>query len=1156
MKLKNTKKKFGRLILLILISASLFQIFNLSTIEKSTEAINQGKIHNSALVTNTRQWIKNGNFSSQQYWNSTKGTLGDPEDVDANISGGHANYEVLGDNGTFALIADPPQNSDWWETYNPDYPAYPDDKGIDDAEGCWVQHQFTESPLSSDQMASVHWERKITAPVNMSDYIITSASLTATFNATVDENIECPGDQADYYTTYDWARFYVLISNENNVTYEVASYQMNDLGVGNTPGNTHYKGNTTMITIPEESLIIFLTSVLSYDYLNFNITLGIKVWCEDNRQIETDDWDYLLINKINLTFTYEKEIDQQTSVSWNQEGDKPSDIITNPFEINKAILNFKYTINDTWSISSPNSEIKILINNYPYSETVKLSTANTSLQDAKLGGFDVALLINKRKNINITIQVYLADTFRLNRIINISIDDVYLNVTYTETVPDISTNLQLFLNGEDKTSDPVIILPLAEDLNITVKFTNQSGDHIPGALVQLEGKVNDTLTEYPALQQHSSIINTIDLGIGVKILTVIAQKSLYETQNIQFFVEVTEREADLQLFLNSVPKNDGDTISIEADEVINVTVYFRDNITNDHLPNATVTLLEWAQLNETNNQYYNITINAYELDKGINAFTIFAQLVNYKAKSINFFVEVFEESTQYQLFLNEYDKTLDPLFNLTIFENLNITIKFTDNQSQHIINASLQLIGEGLSLSLTENATLQHYSININTTQLGIGVKIFNIIAQKSLYETQNIQFFVEVIEREAYLQLFLNGDPKNEGDTITFEIDDTINITVYFRDNITKDHLPNASIALLGWNNLNETNEQYNITINANDLEQGITALTIFAQLVHYQSYSIQFFIKVVERATNIQLFLNNEDKTLERVFNLTIGQSLNITVKYIDNQTGNHITTAALQLIGEGLSISLTRDDILGQHYIILDTTDLGIGVKLFSIVAQANNYQSKTIDPRITVNRISTLINLESGESQIEAEVGDNILLQIVLNDTVFGGLILNATVTYRWAYGIGELVDPDYNGIYEAILEKVPIGVYPITITAFAGDYYDFETKAITLVVTRPETEAAPDLSWLVYVLIGAIVGLSMVFTLYQTHFKYPPMVRKIRKLKKKVRKTKKTKPILVQKRDEIINSSYQNQMKILDVDLVQTEEVNKIEKISIKEEEDI
>ncbi|MFX1590986.1 MAG: hypothetical protein ACFFC1_22855, partial [Promethearchaeota archaeon] len=691
--MKRTKKTVGIFLILMFVSplmvqTSLLNLKNNPIIEKDL-----GKLKNSGEIINTKQWIKNFNFTTQQYWYPS--ILGDSSDVNAEISGGHANFEVVGDKRVFSLVADPPLATDWTATENPAFPFFPDTYTINN-KGCEVYHHWSEG---ADQSPSVHWDQNITMPVNMSDYIITSASLKAAVNGTVkadngdSEGVEAVGDAVEggtQYATYDYARFYVLISDlDKNKVYEVAYNQTVTLGK-DSAGDLDYMYDTFMFVVPEESLIFFLNSVLKTDYFNFTITLGIRIWCEDNWVSDDDFWESLIINYINLTFNYEKKIDQLTSVSWNQDTEKPNDITTNPIVVDEALLDFEYIINETWTSSSPNSEIRMYINTIQHTETVKLSTASTSFQKAKQGGFDVTPLIQENKMINLSIQVYLADEFALSRSFNISIDNVYLNITYTETVPDIPTKTQLFLDGKDKTNDPVLKIALGEKLNITLKYTNETGDYIPGALVQLEGKVNGIFDPDPSFEQYNYTVNTNDLGIGVSILTITAQKTLYETNQTQIFVEVTERETEMLLFLNGNPKNDGDTITVQVDQTVNITVYFRDNETHEHLPDASVVLLGWNQLNETNNQYYNITINTSELDRGINPFTIFAQLINYTTNSINFFIEVFETATKYQLFLNNIDSTLNPLINLTIFETLNITVKYLVNDTgDHIINATL-----------------------------------------------------------------------------------------------------------------------------------------------------------------------------------------------------------------------------------------------------------------------------------------------------------------------------------------------------------------------------------------------------------------------------------------------------------------------------------
>ena len=714
-------------------------------------------------------------------------------------------------------------------------------------------------------------------------------------------------------------------------------------------------------------------------------------------------------------------------------------------------------------------------------------------------------------------------------------------------IVQIETELSLFIDGEEITSDPSIIRYPNEILNITVSYDRTVPfGHIPGATVDINGSgISEFLPE--AFDNYSILINTDDLNQGANFLTIYARKDGYEPQTILLVIQIIQIETELSLFVDGEEITSDPSITRYQNEILNITVSYDRTVPFGHIPGAIVDI-NGSGISELlpeafNN--YSILINTNDLNQGVNFLTIYARKDNYEPQSISLVIEIIQIETELSLFIDGEDITSDPSITQYPNKNLNITVSYDRFiPFGHVPGAIVDINGSGISELLPE--AFNNYSILINTNDLNQGVNFLTIYARKNGYEPQTISLVIEIIQIETELILFIDGNPINDGETIQVETDDIINLTIYYRENETKQHISGAIVELVGRGLLNETINYYNTTINAADLDQGITVLSIFAQLVNYEPQSIQFFVKVVERATNIQIILNGVDKTLDPTFSLTIGQLLNITIKYTDNQTGDHITTGIVQLIGQGFTYNLTRDDILGQYNITLDTDDLGIGVKLYTIVAQANNYQIKTIDPRITVSRISAEIIPLLGESQIEAEVGDDVPLQIILNDTIFGADISGALVTYSWAYGPGELEGPDLDGVYEALLENVPVGIYPITINAFAGDNYDFESYVITLVVTRPETSPGPDLSWLVYVLVGAIAGLTIVFTLYQTHFKYPPMVRKIRKLKKNIKKVKKTKPILVSNRDEIIDAELQNQIQIIEYDLIQPEKVEKIE----------
>ncbi|MFX1554411.1 MAG: hypothetical protein ACFFBV_10840 [Promethearchaeota archaeon] len=392
----------------------------------------------SAVNSVTREWLQNSEFDTSEHWNLLKEETGDKDDIDGNISQGQANYKVLGEIRTYSNISGPPDDT-WTRVVNPNFPDLPDTAQIIDGYGCYVSHEWAER---ADQSPSVHWDKNVTMPVSMSDYIIKSVSLNTVVNATVQATgggsggIDVPGDTITVNATHDYVSFYVLLSDlSKEKVYKVAYNQTKNLGQDSNPTITNML-DTALTNVPQKRLIEYLTSVLRTDNLHFTITLGIRIWCEDNFNWDEDDWVDLWIKSCNLSFTYERKIDRFTAISWNQVGD---DISGDNIQITEANLRFKYKIDQLWPVSAPYSEIRVLINDNPLTGTeLKLSSATLTFQEAKEGGYDVTTLISKDINISLSIQIFILDElFSLDRNITVSIDDVFLEISYDVFYRDI-----------------------------------------------------------------------------------------------------------------------------------------------------------------------------------------------------------------------------------------------------------------------------------------------------------------------------------------------------------------------------------------------------------------------------------------------------------------------------------------------------------------------------------------------------------------------------------------------------------------------------------------------------------------------------------------------------------------------------------------------
>jgi hypothetical protein len=278
-----------------------------------------------------------------------------------------------------------------------------------------------------------------------------------------------------------------------------------------------------------------------------------------------------------------------------------------------------------------------------------------------------------------------------------------------------------------------------------------------------------------------------------------------------------------------------------------------------------------------------------------------------------------------------------------------------------------------------------------------------------------------------------------------------------------------------------------------------------------------------------SIELYLNEVNKTSESFIQVVKDQNINITVRYLDSM-GFHISRAQIQLEGEGFIEDLIENESFQQYTAIINSSEkLVLGNNFLTIKTQKINYISKELSPTIFVRKINAEFTTLTGSSTIDLRPGGNAVIRVRLNDTDYDRLIKDAVVFYSWSSGQGTLTDPDNDGIYEGIIRNVPEGTYKITITGSGIEDYNFIDYEITLNAISPPM---PDWTWLIIILSGAMVGLLITISLYQFHFKYPPMVRKIRKLRKHIRKEKKTRPILALERKNIIEKNIKDQSSIL------------------------
>ncbi|TFF87968.1 MAG: hypothetical protein EU549_03855, partial [Promethearchaeota archaeon] len=909
-RLKKLKSRKARKFIIL---ATIFMIFNIIVVSYNLGSnlpiqTNQdnSNINNQGVVLDQyeKEWIKNGEFNLPvDPWVNEE--FDETSDLQASASNGAANYDVLGDNGTYTF-AQSLISTGWKAVKNPNFPSYPDRYEINESGAC-VSHYWEEG---ADQSVAVNWEQNISLPINMSDYTITSANIKSVVNGSVhvpsyqDINFNSDGVEAGndlgtnttQYATGDYVRYYVLISDipKNNI-YEIAYNQTTNLGQDCPEVAT--MGDTLMIPVTEDSLKFYLSSVLSNDYQNFTISIGMRIWCEDNFAQDSDWFKLLCIKSVNLTFTYEKKMNQLSTLTWKQEGNQIPVQNTN---IVSANLTFKYKINNTWTSESPNSELRIKIGNNLFGETLKLSSAPLSFQDAKTGGFDVTSLITKGVNITLSIQLYIADQFELDRNIRISIDNVSLMITYTVSTTEDVSALDLILNNYNRTIEKSVTVTYGKNVNITAIYKNSTNGFISNASLSLSGTnfASQDLTENKTLEHYYIILNSTIFGVGETYLTLEASKRYFETREVTILINVINRDTELELFLNGEDKTLDKSQIVDYGTTLNVTVFYKDieYATSKHIENATVQLTGVGPVKDLtesiqHNNYY-ILIETNKLGVGNSYLTVEAQKQNYTIQSIRFKIEVQERDSYLDLvYLNYVQQTyVEQFWN----ETVNIRTSYNDTGTDNFISgASLSLIGVDFALNFTEMNT--YYELNITTRKLSIGLNFLTISAERENYTSTSKTITINVKERTTTLTTYLKGI---QSTSLSIPWNETIDIEISYNDSVLNKFISGAGVSLTGSDlseTLSQSGERYQVTINSRELTLGPNFLIISAKQDNYTLNTKTITITVIRRTTSLTTYLNNiKTSSISSGWN----ETLNIKVQYNDSVLKQFISGANVTL------------------------------------------------------------------------------------------------------------------------------------------------------------------------------------------------------------------------------------------------------------------
>ncbi|MEJ2295559.1 MAG: hypothetical protein P8Y23_12455 [Candidatus Lokiarchaeota archaeon] len=386
----------------------------------------------------------------------------------------------------------------------------------------------------------------------------------------------------------------------------------------------------------------------------------------------------------------------------------------------------------------------------------------------------------------------------------------------------------------DLTESRYIATEIDKILNITVFFTiPDDGSHISGANIRLTGALDVNFTENVALQQYNVSLDTNNLQQGINFLTIFAQKANYQSRSLIFTIEVKQKNTTLQVILNDDINPVDNSIKVTIGDPVNVTVIYMDDTMN-FIDNASI-IIVGEGINQTGlskdlvyNQY-NVTIDTLDLNFGINLLTLYAQKANYQPQTLIIRIEINEKETDMDVYLNDIlQPQQDRSINLPIKGLLNITVKYFENDTGHpyIPGSVIQLVGEGLTdYYFTEYASLEQYSISINTTLLDIGVRFLTIYATHANFQSYSALLRIQVDRIKTNItttagEIVFNREP---GDNFKLELQ--------LRDTDFNTNVLNANVSytwVYGQGSLSDPDNDGTYSATLTNLREGTFQITI----------------------------------------------------------------------------------------------------------------------------------------------------------------------------------------------------------------------------------------------------------------------------------------------------------------------------------------
>ncbi|MFX1447743.1 MAG: hypothetical protein ACFFCG_06365, partial [Promethearchaeota archaeon] len=407
----------------------------------------------------------------------------------------------------------------------------------------------------------------------------------------------------------------------------------------------------------------------------------------------------------------------------------------------------------------------------------------------------------------------------------------------------------------------------------------------------------------------------------------------------------------------------------------------------------------------------------------------------------------------------------DPENNFSI-SNAIISYNWTGGSTLNFTEAAI-----GVYETILDTADLSSrglYEILINSSKIGFIES--NLTLEINLGEETGLQR----LESEYNIELHANS-------TIKFKFTDfsgdgidgaTVNISISNSSHYSIDNLGDGIYEI-------EFSTAYIINIGIYEIN-----FTFSATGYEPQYYVYQF--QIIEQSVNLSVYLNSIGIQENSLHEVNFFDTINISAKAMSIIDEIYISGGNLTWISDSLNTNLT--EFLGNWYntsIECLPEYFSSGINFIYLKFEHPNYRTQTFGFEILVDRIEFNVDIvghQDSNPTIKAEIGGSLLVDIELLDIETSQPIVNATISYEWKYGVGELeeVSPGLYRLSVILPENLQGNFIFNLIISKEGTVYKTTQCSFLLVIGEPEFPAF--LIWIIILISALIIGALGIMSL--------------------------------------------------------------------------